>query len=147
MEEEEQTRACRSCGARLAAGATWCSLCHRRSFHENEGELTQELIRTFDGRRNYRYEPPPHLVDPSPAPEYSHWREGPLSFGPAAKLAITIPLVALLVGPAAVILVKIALGKLAAPQNAYPFFMVMSVIAVGVGAFVLRHVWRRARVR
>lgn len=139
-------RTCRSCGTPLSPGATWCSACYKRSFHDKSRELAQELIRSFENRKTYHHEPPRELAAPAPPKRYSRWEGGPTTFGPAVKITLTT-LVSLIAVPASIVLVKVVTRGLSAPEAAYPFFFVMSLIAVIVGGAVLRSIWRRARVR
>jgi hypothetical protein len=93
-------------------------------------------------------EPPPiwagplarsgHLQDPNPNPEpvYSRWEGGPLSFGPAGRIALTV-----------LIVIGAFVGSgLFAPWGS-PFAIVYWPIASAYCAFLLRFVWHKTRIR
>jgi hypothetical protein len=79
-----------------------------------------------------------HVRDPNPNPEpvYSRWEGGPLSFGPAGRIALTI-----------LIILGAFIGSgLFAPWGS-PFAIVYWPIASAYCGFLLRAVWRKTRIR
>ena len=104
---------CEHCGARLVDDATWCGQCLEPVGPASEAPLQ---------RRVFQRE---HL----PKAEYSRWRGGPTSFGPAVKIAITVFVLAM--GP---------IGGLAQ-------FQILWFIAwAPVATLILWGVWRKQRV-
>ena len=65
---------CEHCGARLVDDATWCGQCL---------EPVAPATEPVTGLRVYG-------TEQFPKAEYSRWRGGATSFGPAVKIAITV---------------------------------------------------------
>jgi hypothetical protein len=120
------------CGANLAGGGLFCPVCHRRVLEVRAEELVDELNRSL----RESWTPRETLTAPPPEKVYSRVRRGPLSFGPAVKIPLTI-LASLFM--AAVL----QLGKPWKSPEALVGFSVASVLTV----VFLRTLWRRERIR
>lgn len=124
---------CNACGARISPGLTWCGRCYTPVLRVIVGP-------TVPGRAGPHRRPE---IQPPREPVYSHWRGSPTTFGPFAKLAITIVLLAL--GIACYPLVSGWAGSLGQPSLGFVAFYVWGYFSVA--ALVLTQVWKRGRVR
>ena len=130
-----------TCGARIPHDMTWCPVCLRSAVDKDA--LLAELHDTF---RKTTWDAPEALVAPPPPKRFSRWEEGPLSFGPRIKIALSI-----LVG-------LLQLGVLMTFQPWYlfmhspgdhpglAFVFFVTVISVGFSVAALRFLWRMTRV-
>jgi hypothetical protein len=122
--------ACRSCGARLTPEAEWCWQCYAplRKVAPTaplaEAPWAGPLVRGLDR-------------DPDPLPEarYSRWTASPTTFGPVVKVSITCALVGF--GLLLFLGLRIVEGPMVIAD--------VGVYSLGSG-YILRRVWRRARV-
>ncbi|MEA2484733.1 MAG: hypothetical protein QOC55_2680 [Thermoleophilaceae bacterium] len=107
---------CPQCGAVARPDAAWCGQCH--------AAFSAAAAPAAPGRFV------PVAAGPTAVPEYSRWRGGPTSFGPAGRISWTV----------AVLLVaafSVFSGDI--------FFMGLWMLFVG--PIVLRSVWKRDRIR
>ena len=123
---------CRRCGARVVANAPWCAQCHTRVPVVNQAALLEELNQTLAHAHNTAL----RLRHERVQPVHSRWHVGPLSFGPAAKGAVTAAL-----GFVCLAAIRLAVGFPA------PFTTFVAFITCAGSGIVLRDIWRRVRVR
>jgi len=118
---------CTSCGARADAELDWCPRCFAP-------------LRVADKTNSINE----GLATPSPPDEdvLSRWRAGATTFGPRAKIAITLAVLGLDV--AGFLLAHVFVTTFGRPGWAFVVFYLG--IAVYVTAFFLRHVWAKVKV-
>ena len=85
---------CASCGAALAAGASWCGQCYgsvaTRQVADSGGLAASQTVTEV---RPFGWRPVPSLED-LPAPvRRTRWRKTPTTFGPFGRVACTIGLI------------------------------------------------------
>ncbi|MGQ0668469.1 MAG: hypothetical protein ACT4PO_02150 [Actinomycetota bacterium] len=124
---------CSACGGRISPGLTWCGRCYTPVLRVIVGPALPDRA---GPRRRPEIEPPPE-------PVYSHWRGGPTTLGPLAKLAITIGLLGL--GLACYPLASGWAESLGEPSLGFVAFFVWGYFAVA--ALLLTQLWKRGRIR
>lgn len=130
---------CPSCDAELKR-PDWCDMCMRwLATQEDVASLLADVDEAVRGIRNTR-DSVVRPTRPPFTPEYSRWREGPLSWGPRGRVVMTL-----------VVVVPLALGVFeiwrarASPIAALSFVWLGPATIFGV--IWLLDIWKRARVR
>lgn len=119
---------CTECGATLTPDLEWCGQCYAPIRKEAEQQPAESD------------EPEPWVVEP---PQYSAWKAGPYSFGPAGRLVITG--ITILLGVVVFFAAK-AVGKyfgIPGLSLVLVFLGIYTVIAI----IVLWGVWRPTRIK
>jgi hypothetical protein len=118
---------CTGCGARAGTDLDWCPQCFAPLRVADKTSSITEGMAT------------PHPPDED---VLSRWKGGATTFGPRAKVAITLVVLGLDV--AGFLMVHVLVATLGRPAWAFVVFYLG--IAVYVTAFFLRHVWARVKV-
>jgi hypothetical protein len=121
--------ACRSCGARLSPESEWCWQCYAPRTKPPAAPLAET---PWAGPLAHGSRTDP---DPLPPARYSRWNASPTTFGPVIKVSITGALVGF--GLLLFLGLKIVEGPMVIAD--------VGVYSLGAG-YVLRRLWRRARV-
>ncbi len=129
-------RRCDACGTRLSPDATRCWLCHAPAPEDNQRRQVEGWETSTP--RDHVWSGPlarigSHLdADPVPAHVYSRLRSGPLTLGPAGRVAMTI------------LVVLCALLFYALYPSPITFVWIAPIVLGG--GVLLRRVWRQGRV-
>jgi hypothetical protein len=133
---------CEKCGASLAPEAEWCGQCLtpvRRGRGSGVGGSALASGSLFTRTKSGPNTTPEHEV------VYSRWKGGPESFGPIARVLLTIGLFLGLV-----VLYPIWYGLIGGPMLGIPNVytnVTFAIVAIGLGAWALKTIWKRARVK
>jgi hypothetical protein len=133
----DEAGTCSNCGAQLGIGAAWCGQCLTPVQQHQQGPQTGPA-QTGSSRLPQK--------DVMPEYTYSRWKGDDNTFGPAGRIIMTVLLViGLFAG------YFLFTGGI---TNIGPFkfpvlgsIIVYAVIAIGVGAWALKTIWKRARVK
>jgi hypothetical protein len=125
---------CGNCDAQLAPGATWCSQCFTPVAAPVQPAAASQLASAR--------QPP---KDTYPAPEFSRWKGGHESFGPVGRIVLTIGLlIGLFIG------YFIFYGGMVTTIGEIPVngaIGMYSILAIFLGGWGLKTIWKRARIR
>jgi hypothetical protein len=142
----DQRLACGNCGAQLAPEAAWCGQC-LMPVQQQQGLGPQSPMQPGAATQ------PAGLVDPRrpehkdvASPEYSRWKGGPESFGPAGRIIMTsLLLMGLFVGYFFFQGGMVSFGGFALPLLGS--IIMYGLLAAFIGAWALKSIWKRARVK
>ncbi len=131
---------CERCGAALGPDFEWCGQCLApvRRPRPSAGAAVSA------GSLYSRTKMGPNTAPEHP-PEYSRWKAGPESFGPAVRVLLTFGLAVGLV-----VLYPVWYGIIGGPMMGIPNVYTNAtygIVATGLGFWALKTIWKRARVK
>lgn len=136
---------CKVCGASLTAGLGWCGQCYTPTLRAVAGPVVPERDPYPDDLRFVPAVPRrrPRIAEVRQEPSYSHWRGSPTTFGPLAKVVITLGV--LLIGTSLVLFV--ARFAEITGRTGLGYVMLWAGAYLVAAVLVLSQVWKRGRVR
>lgn len=136
---------CGKCGALLTPGDEWCTLCFTPVVRQSAIIVGDEPQRKFEDPRLGKAPVPGETVYYNP-PEFSRWRGGPSSLGPAAKIIMSMLLI--LIAVAAFTLVHGAIYAFTGflvPAN--QLRIIYALAATPLVAWAFSKIWKRTRIK
>ena len=130
---------CPSCSANVAAGLAWCNQCYASLVPAAAPESSPSDERPLWVRSNAPVE---RLEQET---EFSRWRGGPTSFGPAGRLLLTLGVLVLLV-VGYPILRGLMVASVGFDVPGTGFVILYVCVAIPTGGYLLSRVWKRERI-